>query len=144
MTGTEQNNDDNSTQNNNNIRFENIIPNVITGAVPVNNEQNVNMQTYNNYILNLLNFYIDPLKRRINELKNQLNIANGANVRLQKQIDESNKKCSVCMDNKVERIFIPCGHACLCDQCYERCQTFNFRNCPVCRTDGQIYKIYIS
>ena len=105
MTGTEQNNDNNSTQNNDNIRFENIIPNVTTGAVPVNNEQNVNMQTYNNYISNLINFYIDPLKRRINELKNQLNIANGTNVRLQKQIDESNKKCSVCMDNKVERIF---------------------------------------
>ena len=29
MTGTEQNNDNNSNQNNNNIRFENIIPNVI-------------------------------------------------------------------------------------------------------------------
>ena len=46
MTGTEQNNDNNSTQNNNNIRFENNIPNVIVGPVPVNNEQNVNMQTY--------------------------------------------------------------------------------------------------
>ena len=128
-----------STENNNMIFQNNIQPDQVPGTIP-----NHNLQTYSNYINNILSFYIEPLKKQINKLKEQLNISKGQNNVLQKKIDDSLKTCSVCMENKIERIFIPCGHACLCDQCFERCQTYNIRSCPVCRTEGQIYKIYIS
>lgn len=35
---------------------------------------------------------------------------------------------AVCMDARVQCVFLPCGHACACRECARR-----MRRCPVCR-----------
>ncbi|XP_059616470.1 E3 ubiquitin-protein ligase LRSAM1-like [Phlebotomus argentipes] len=37
-------------------------------------------------------------------------------------------ECVICMDEKVEIIFIPCGHLCVCSGCHN-----SVTNCPMCR-----------
>ena len=40
--------------------------------------------------------------------------------------------CSVCMDKSITHFIIPCGHACLCDNCAT--QDYSQIGCPLCRT----------
>lgn len=40
--------------------------------------------------------------------------------------------CSVCMHNQKEVVLQPCGHRCVCQQCYDRIMNGN-KKCPVCR-----------
>lgn len=42
---------------------------------------------------------------------------------------ESKWECKVCMENDVESVFLPCGHAMACSSCSGR-----LRDCPVCRS----------
>jgi hypothetical protein len=46
------------------------------------------------------------------------------------------KKCVVCMENDACRVFVPCGHVCLCNECgnMEGMRKCGFR-CPECRRD---------
>lgn len=37
-------------------------------------------------------------------------------------------ECNVCMDSRVQIVFLPCGHACACRPCARR-----LRRCPICR-----------
>ena len=51
---------------------------------------------------------------------------------------EEDKMCKVCNEEKISRVFIPCGHACLCGNCLERMRRRNAENpentfkCPLC------------
>lgn len=40
--------------------------------------------------------------------------------------------CKVCMSSRISLIFIPCRHACVCDECYDKLGVP--RACPICRT----------
>lgn len=42
--------------------------------------------------------------------------------------ETSEKNCKLCEDNKVEIVFVPCGHAMSCQNCANKCLC-----CPVCR-----------
>ena len=39
--------------------------------------------------------------------------------------------CKVCMNNRIDTIFIPCRHACVCEQCYDKLPVP--KECPICR-----------
>lgn len=53
---------------------------------------------------------------------------------------EPTKECVVCMDPLSWRIvFVPCGHACVCQECAQRVET-----CPTCRAHiGQKLKLFL-
>lgn len=36
--------------------------------------------------------------------------------------------CSICFDNQIEFVFLPCGHVNSCRNCSEK-----FKKCPICR-----------
>lgn len=46
--------------------------------------------------------------------------------------------CKTCLKNRVEVIFIPCHHACLCEECYDKLPTP--LQCPICHTN--IFRTY--
>lgn len=47
--------------------------------------------------------------------------------------------CSICMDNDINAVFIPCGHIASCYSCGQ-----GFKNCPICRVDiSGVYQIYL-
>ena len=49
--------------------------------------------------------------------------------------------CSVCLTNKYDTVFIPCGHVCCCSECAPRCNNI----CPICRCQAKsTHKIYLS
>ena len=47
-------------------------------------------------------------------------------------LDGQESDCVVCMDGKVSRVFIPCGHLCICETC--ALDSRNTRTCPICRS----------
>ena len=54
--------------------------------------------------------------------------------------EEDADLCNICMTNKKEIAFIPCGHKCICIKCYEELEN---DKCIMCRTGFCIgYKIY--
>jgi hypothetical protein len=44
------------------------------------------------------------------------------------QQEERAKFCVICLENEKQKVFVPCGHACVCTAC---CGPL--RNCPICR-----------
>merc|ERR1712228_296865 len=50
-------------------------------------------------------------------------------------IDEQPKNgCTICVDGKINSVFIPCGHQAACFACYEK-DNNRFRKCPICRKE---------
>ena len=60
--------------------------------------------------------------------------------------NQEKKECVICMENEPEVVFGPCGHKCICEQCYEQNNTPGkpFKSCPICRKtiDTVIRKVY--
>ena len=42
--------------------------------------------------------------------------------------------CTICVDGKINSVFIPCGHQAACYECYE-IDNDRFRRCPICRKE---------
>jgi hypothetical protein len=40
--------------------------------------------------------------------------------------------CTICMDNLIEILFVPCGHLCCCSSCAKQIQN---KKCPICRNE---------
>ena len=40
--------------------------------------------------------------------------------------------CTICTSNRINAMFIPCGHMAVCYGCYTKSKG-NFRTCPICR-----------
>lgn len=43
-------------------------------------------------------------------------------------LEGTNKDCVVCQNAAVNRVLLPCRHACVCDSCVS-----HFQHCPICR-----------
>ncbi|KAI3410382.1 hypothetical protein GPALN_004483 [Globodera pallida] len=54
---------------------------------------------------------------------------NGKNILEQPQ--QQQLQCVVCCDNKIETVYVPCGHACTCQKCADTVGD----KCPICRSD---------
>ncbi|KAK2720018.1 hypothetical protein QYM36_004057 [Artemia franciscana] len=50
------------------------------------------------------------------------------NVDMSEEVIEERYKCRVCLDKRVEYIYLPCGHLASCSIC-----TLVLANCPLCR-----------
>lgn len=53
-------------------------------------------------------------------------------VELEEEAEWSERKgkdCVVCQNAPVNRVLLPCRHACVCDGCVTR-----FQHCPICRS----------
>lgn len=46
---------------------------------------------------------------------------------------EVDDECVICLEEKCEMVFIPCGHFCTCGTCCSSLQSSSF-NCPLCRS----------
>jgi glutamate racemase len=54
------------------------------------------------------------------------------------------EKCIICWKNKINHIFIPCGHYIMCEECVIKISKIPLISlkCPICRTYGSYYKVY--
>jgi len=116
----------------NNINFSNPISD--------NSRQsnNVNIDNYLSDVNGLFEFFINPLKKTIANLKDEIKKLKI----LEERIEELDNKCSVCFTNKSNIIFIPCGHLCMCNDCNNRYTQYNMSFCPMCRSNGTRYCVY--
>eukprot|EP01130_Rhizamoeba_saxonica_P008758 TRINITY_DN3541_c0_g1_i1.p1 TRINITY_DN3541_c0_g1~~TRINITY_DN3541_c0_g1_i1.p1 ORF type:complete len:154 (+),score=29.46 TRINITY_DN3541_c0_g1_i1:106-567(+) len=48
-----------------------------------------------------------------------------------RRIENSTTFCSICMENNVDIVFSPCGHMCVCSECWDNFEIGS--KCPVCR-----------
>ena len=59
---------------------------------------------------------------------------------------EDDKKCVVCMTSSRTRIFIDCGHLCLCESCneklHDRLPSNQNSKCPLCNTTSKTIRVY--
>jgi len=53
------------------------------------------------------------------------------------EISKKDSECIVCMERPRSRVFIPCGHVCLCEFCAPA-----LKKCPVCRKEGNAMPFY--
>jgi len=66
---------------------------------------------------------------------NQLTISEKQNT----SNSSTDKMCSICLSHKIEIVFIPCGHVCVCFGCCGK-----LAKCPICRTNITLKnRIYI-
>ncbi|XP_021948642.1 baculoviral IAP repeat-containing protein 7 isoform X2 [Folsomia candida] len=78
-------------------------------------------------------FNMDEVKKEI-----ELNAKNNMEEELRKLREAT--QCKICMDNKVEVVFLPCGHLVSCTRCATA-----LSNCAVCRQPIKAYvKTYLS
>lgn len=63
---------------------------------------------------------LERQKKEINELKLE-------NKEYKEKIIEQNE-CIICIENKLQIVFVPCGHICSCVECSKR-----LNQCPICR-----------
>jgi hypothetical protein len=45
--------------------------------------------------------------------------------------------CTVCLEGRLEVVWVPCGHMCLCQRCMG-----SVDRCPLCRSGGKPIKVY--
>ena len=65
--------------------------------------------------------------------------------KLDKQLDETDNRCNVCMADTREVVVQPCGHVCLCRNCALKIMSDFDRKCPICRRKiKKIQNIYMS
>jgi hypothetical protein len=51
--------------------------------------------------------------------------------------------CIICQENKIDNVFIPCGHMCSCTPCATRMSQTGNNKCPLCRKDVMsMFKVY--
>ena len=101
-----------------------------------NNNQynnNYNDYYYNNY--NSLSFQqhnklMQKSSEKICELETTISI-------MEKERDEEQQKCCVCLTEIPDRANVNCGHLCVCEVC-----SYHLNDkCPICRTEGPFMKI---
>ena len=127
----------NSNNNNNNI---NININNINNNSNNNNEMNINNNEFNiqNNENNQINTNNNEEHRRIDRntnLNNDEHEPIGQNVMnpiLNSDEERLHHFCVVCLLNPSKVILVPCGHKCICQNCYEE-RKKTLKNCPICR-----------
>lgn len=126
----------------NNINFTNLINDNMQN-------NNVNINNYLSQVNGLFEFFVNPQKRTIENLKNEIvKLKNEIKDKEKKikekedRIEQLDKKCSVCFTNKSNIIFVPCGHLCMCNDCNNRYTQYNMSFCPICRNNGTRYVVY--
>lgn len=84
---------------------------------------------------------IKILYEQMVEYKTKIFELNKEIVKLKNSQMISENKCSICLDNSIEHVFIECGHACICSECVTQLEK---KCCPICRTNSKTIKIHFS
>ena len=50
------------------------------------------------------------------------------------KVTETSGECIVCQNGRINRVLLPCRHACVCDACF-----IQLDKCPMCRGQIQFY-----
>ena len=124
----------------NNLNFSNLVN---------SSQNNNNINNHQTLVNNLFQFFINPLKEiianlkdEIKRLKSEIEVKEQDKKYVEKKIEELDKKCSVCFTDKLNIIFIPCGHLCMCNKCNDKFTQHNILFCPICRSNGTRYEVY--
>ena len=123
MTPTNINNIDNNIDNNDNNYINN------------NNDKYKILLTY-------IDLFVTPLKRLIANLKNNIKNLREEIVKKDQLIEELSNECCLCLMDKSQYIFIPCGHFCMCNTCTAQYKDHDFNFCPVCKRNGETFRVY--
>ena len=69
------------------------------------------------------------------EIDRKILIKNIKRVLSQKSASRTkNNLCMICIENKVNTVFTPCGHQAVCYGCYEN-SPYEYMKCSICRED---------
>jgi len=110
-----------------------------------NNENNNRINNYLSQAYGFMEVFVNPLRKKITNLKNEIKNLKNQIIEKDNIIEEFDKKCcSVCFINESNIIFIPCGHLCMCNQCYNKYleHNMNMTLCPICRSYSSGYNVY--
>ena len=63
-----------------------------------------------------------------------------------KNNNDDNDRCCICLENKNESVFIPCGHRCVCFDCGSAIMKSKKKKCPICQevSSSLLKKVYDS
>ena len=113
-----------------------------------NTENNID-STMTDYLSVLLTVFVQPLKQLICKLKKTVSDLTQELGEKDKVIDEKDKvieklenTCTICLMDRSQYIFIPCGHFCMCNTCTAQYKDYNFNWCPVCRREGDTFRVF--
>lgn len=96
--------------------------------------------------------FSEPLKSNVELFKDiskqESNMDNNNKLIEEEESDDSDEKdlCCICMENKSESVFVPCGHRCVCFGCGESIIKSNNKKCPICQEESSslLKKVYDS
>ena len=119
-------NNNNNTNNNLNNNNNNEI-NINNNEFNIHNNENNNINVNNNEEHKI----IDNNTNKNNVEHEQIG-QNVLNPILNSDEQRLHHFCVVCLLNPSKIIFVPCGHKCICQNCYEERKN-QLKNCPICR-----------
>ena len=75
---------------------------------------------------------IHSLQKLLLEKKHKLKVAEALAAERLNLLKTTKELCCICLDNPRSYLFAPCGHRCVCGECYTKwCRTYS-RKCPIC------------
>lgn len=83
---------------------------------------------------------LEPLNmQQLKDLQNSLKLAL---FKVKNEINDRTEtsNCLICTERPRNMVFSPCHHMCICEQCANTIQDIK---CPVCRSAGEVFKVYI-
>ena len=95
----------------------------------------------------------EPLKSNVELFKDnsnqESNIDNNNKIIEEDESDDSDEEkdlCCICMENKSESVFVPCGHRCVCFVCGDNIIKSKNKKCPICQEESTalLKKVYDS
>ena len=137
-----------NTENDNSTSTDTTTQTNIIFSNPINDNTINNININNNISLcnGLFDAYVEPLRKTIYYLREEIKKLKikieDKEKKIKEKEDELDKKCSVCLTNKSNIIFIPCGHLCMCNDCDSKFSRFNISFCPMCRSNGTRHVVY--
>ena len=84
-------------------------------------------------------------KIEVDDLRSQLLCSQKHLAAAQSQLQDAmnHSLCTICMDNPVCSVVVPCGHMCGCNSCLQRIIDGDDARCPICRIPiDHIMKVY--
>ena len=89
----------------------------------------------NSNLSNKINVLKPNVELREDNSKQESSINDKNIINEEDDIDDK-ELCSICMENKSESVFIPCGHRCVCFNCGDKIINSQNKKCPICQEEA--------
>lgn len=84
--------------------------------------------------------FVKHMREKLQSEENRSEENRSLPTTLEEKIESNNDLCSICVGNRCDIAFIPCGHVCVCKEC-----VFGLKKCPICRIETlEILKLFFS